>query len=159
METGEEGVRMRKVIKALVVVALVNAAATTIGRLISKQNSAGDEDSADFRRMVMFGGEEFKSKAIALRSGAVTVRGGGISLDLRDAGLDPDGAALDLDVRGGGALVLVPENWIVTVEEESSMGGVETDVTPPGSLPAGAPHLTVHASARGGGIAIKTRTL
>ena len=79
METGEEGVRMRKVIKALVVVALVNAAATTIGRLISKQNSAGDEDSADFRRMVMFGGEEFKSKAIALRSGAVTVRGGGIS--------------------------------------------------------------------------------
>lgn len=149
---------VRKILKALVIIALVNAVATAIGRLISRQNSSGDEESADFRRMVMFGGEEFKSKAVAFRSGAVTVRGGGISVDLRDAGLDPDGAELDLDVRGGGALVLVPESWRVTVEQEAAMGGVETDVTPPDSLPEGSPHLTVHASAKGGGIAIKSRT-
>lgn len=148
---------MRRIFKALVVIALVNAVATALGRLISRQNSSGDEESAAFRRMVMFGGEEFKSKAVALRSGSVTVRGGGISVDLRDAGLDPDGAELDLDVCGGGALVLVPDDWHVTVEQDAAMGGVEADVTPPEVLPEGAPHLTVHASARGGGIAIKTR--
>jgi|GEM_PF-3933343 len=149
---------MRRLIKVLVFIAVVNVVAAAIGRVISRQNSSGDEDSADFRRMVMFGGEEFKSRAVALRSGAVTVRGGGISLDLRNAGLDPQGAELDLDVKGGGALVLVPDTWRVMVEQQAAMGGVDTDLAPPETLPEAAPQLTIHAAARGGGIAIKTRT-
>jgi hypothetical protein len=148
---------VRKIVKTLIVLAIVNAIVAVIGRKVSQEKSSGGTTSSEFQRFVMFGGEEFNSSAIALRSGAAKVRAGGAVIDLRGAGLDPDGADLDLDVAGGGALVIVPETWRVTVDEKASMGGVETDVTSPDSLPEGAPHLKVRAAARGGGISITTK--
>jgi len=148
---------VRRILKTLLVIAIINAVAAAIGRAVSQAKSTGGSASSEFQRFVMFGGEEFESSAIALRSGAATVRAGGAVIDLRGAGLDPEGAALDLDVAGGGALVLVPDTWRVTVDDTSSMGGVETDVTPEDALPDGAPHLTVRAAARGGGISITTK--
>lgn len=148
---------VRRILKIVITLAVINAIAAAVGRALSQRRSSGEATSAEFNRFVMFGGEEFESTAVALRSGSATIRGGGAVIDLRRAGLDPSGAELDLDVAGGGALVIVPDTWKVTVDKEATMGGVEADVAAPDSLPDGAPHLRVHAAARGGGISITTK--
>lgn len=148
----------RRILKVLLALAMFNALVYAFGRILSRQGSAGDELSADFKRLTMWGGDEFKSKAVALHSGEARVRGGGMVIDLREAGLDPEGAELDLDVRGGGALVVVPDDWRVTVDAESSLGGIETKVAPEESLPADAPHLHVRAKSIAGGVSITTKS-
>ncbi len=148
----------RKILKAVLGLLIVNGIAYAIGQLMSRQKSSGDELSADFKRLTLWGGNEFMSRAPALRSGKARIRGGGMIIDLREAGLDPGGAELDLDVKGGGALVLVPEDWRVTVDAESSLGGVETAVADEESLDADAPHLHVRARSLAGGVSITTKT-
>jgi hypothetical protein len=148
----------RKILKAVLGLLVVNAAAYAVGQLMSRQKSSGDELSADFKRLTLWTGQEFLSRAPALRSGEARVRGGGMIIDLREAGLDPEGAELDLDVKGGGALVLVPEDWRITVDAESSLGGVETAVADEASLDAGAPHLHVRARSLAGAVSIVTKT-
>ncbi len=90
---GKRGVHMaRRILKVLLALAMFNALVYAFGRILSRQGSAGDELSADFKRLTMWGGDEFKSKAVALHSGEARVRGGGMVIDLREAGLDPEGA-------------------------------------------------------------------
>lgn len=147
----------RKIVRSVLVLLALNAVAYAIGRLISRQHSSGDEISADFTRVALWGGSEFVSRAPALRSGAVRIRGGGMLVDLREAGLDPEGAHLDVDVKGGGALVLVPEEWRITVEADTSLGGIEMALPDEAGLPAEAPHLHVCARSVAGGVSITTK--
>ena len=148
----------RRILKAALAFIVINGIIYAIGQLMAKQRSAGDELSANFKRLTLWGGEEFKSKATALRSGEARVRAGGMVIDLREAGLDPHGAELALDVRGGGALVLVPEDLRVTVDADSTLGGVDTTLPRQDALAPDAPHLHVRARSVAGGVSITTKT-
>jgi hypothetical protein len=55
----------------------------------------------------------------------------------------------------GGVNVTVPRAWRVLVEDRSTLGGVDSRVTPPEELPEDAPQLRVLVSARMGGVAIR----
>ena len=131
-----------KVLRALLLI----AAAGAVAQLVAKKMTTGDETSDDFRLAAIVGGREFTSSATALRSGSALAAVGGIVLDLREAGLDPDGATLDVTTVVGGVEVRVPEGWAVDVESHGMLGGLDNRLSESAHLPANAPalHITTH---------------
>jgi hypothetical protein len=125
------------------------------GLVVAKALGRGDEASDEFRRVVVFSGDQFRSSAESLRTGELTVILGGALLDLREASLDPAGADLDVQNTLGGLQVLVRDDWLVEVEKELIGGGeIEVDVAAPDDLPADAPHLRIRVLIRYGGTQI-----
>lgn len=137
--------------KAIVVLGGLWAA----GQVLARRQTAGDAASDEFELAAYLGGAERESTAASLRRGVVRVCCGGVDLDLRAAVLDPSGATLELSAMWGGVNVTVPRAWRVLVEDRSTLGGVDSRVTPPEELPEDAPQLRVVVSARMGGVAIR----
>ena len=133
----------------------VMVALWAVGQALARRRTAGDETSDEFELAAYFGGGERRSTATSLRRGIVRVCCGGVDLDLREASLDPLGATLDVSATWGGVNVVVPRTWKVWVDDRSTLGGVDTRVTPPEELPDDAPELRVSVNARMGGVAIK----
>ena len=125
------------------------------GQALARRRTAGDETSDEFELAAYFGGAQRRSTATSLRRGIVRAFCGGVDLDLREALLDPLGATLDVSATWGGVNVLVPRTWMVSVNDRSTLGGVDARVTPPEELPDDAPELRVSVNARMGGVAIK----
>ena len=136
-------------------IAAANAAGYHAGRWYSARASNGDERSAEFTRTAIWGGVEFASSADALRSGAVTVVGGGAVVDLRGAVPDPDGCVIELSVTFGGATVAVGADWRVVVDEDPVLSGIAVNVAGAADLPADAPEVRILARGRASGIAIR----
>lgn len=148
---------MRTLLKSMVVV----VAALTVTRLaamvVSKQFEEGSEVSDEFRRLTLLGGLEFSSRARGLRNGEVSVALGGTTVDLRNATLDPAGATILLENTLGGLVLLVRDDWAVTVADTVLGGGdTQVEVTPPTELPDGAPRLDVQVLTRLGGTVVST---
>ena len=137
--------------KALVWIAALQAIAWVTGQIIARRLSKGDEQSDEFQLVSICGGKKFRSRTGRLRSGSVVAALGGVELDLRDAQLDPAGATIDVDATMGGVQIVVPDGWLVLVETSGFAGGADTKVTDPAELPDTAPRLRVHATARMGG--------
>lgn len=78
---------------------------------------------------------------------------GGVELDLRQATLGATPAMLDVAVLWGGVLVRVPDDWQVTIDVRSTMGGVR-DFRADTPAPKGAPDLVVVGSVLMGGLAV-----
>ena len=74
-------------------------------------------------------------------------------MDLRDAVLDPAGAVLRVQTVFGGAQLVVPETWRVSIEMASVFGGVG-DIRSSDVRPADAPRLTLEGLALFGGLQI-----
>lgn len=145
---------IRKLVRAAVLIAVVELAALIAGLAISKKLTRGDGESNEFQVAAIFGGRKFKSRAPGLRSGSVITSMGGADIDLRDATLDSSGANLEVKTMMGGIRVVVPAEWAVDLAADTKAGGVEARVTPVESLPDDAPHLNVHAVARMGGVLV-----
>lgn len=146
---------MRGLLKTLVV--LVGAVLVTrlASVVIAKQFEAGSEVSDELRRLVVLDGLDFVSRAGGLRSAEIGVALGGVRVDLREATLDPDGATVVLENTLGGMLLIVREDWAVSVDD-TLLGGGESlvEVTPPTDLPDDAPRLEVKALTRLGGTVV-----
>ena len=148
---------MRTLLKPLVV--LVGALVVTrlAAIVVSKQLEEGSEVSDEFRRLTLLGGLEFSSRARGLRSGEVSVALGGATVDLRNATLDPAGATILLENTLGGLVLLVRDEWAVTVTDTILGGGdTQVGVTPPTELPDDAPRLDVQVLTRLGGTVVTT---
>lgn len=146
---------MKALVRIGVGVVVGLAAAGAVGQALARRRSVGDEASDEFAIAVYVGGVQRSCTASALRHGVVSVVCGGVELDLREATLAPEGAALDLSATWGGVNVVVPRAWKVVVEDRSVLGGVDARVTPPDELPDDAPRLDVSVTARLGGVAIE----
>jgi hypothetical protein len=149
----------RKVLFGFLGLVFVEVVIYLLGRSMAGRAAVGDEVSADFARTVVWNGDEFRSMAPALRSGVVRILGGGMVIDLRQAGLDPDGARLDLDVVLGGVSVVVRDDWRVTAEANTVLGGLAASVADEDVLPEHAPRLHIAARGRAGGISIRAKAL
>ena len=147
---------MRALVIVVVKVIAVLAGLWTVGQVLARRRTVGDDTSDEFAIAVYVGGVQRACKATSLRRGSVSVVLGGVDLDLREATLDASGADLDLSATLGGVNVTVPSDWKVVVEDRATLGGVEALVTDPEELPGGAPLLRVEAGARLGGVAIMT---
>ena len=148
---------MRALLKALLVLAAAATVTRVAALVVSKQFEEGSEVSDEFRRMSVLDGLEFKSRAGGLRSGEIGVALGGARVDLRDATIDPGGATILLENTLGGLVLIVRDDWAVTVEDTLLGGGDNVvEVTPPTDLPDDAPRLDVQVLTRLGGTVITT---
>ena len=96
------------------------AAAYAKGRIESHAEEGEDE----FDLAAIYSGQDFTSRAGALRRGSVLSWYGGGSVDLRHATLDPAGATLTARSIFGGIRLVVPESWHVERDMISVFGGV-----------------------------------
>ena len=148
---------MRTVLKVLGLMGLSVIVVRLAATVVSKQFEEGSEVSDEFRRVIVFDGLEFTSRAGGLRSGEISVFMGSGRLDLRDAVIDPAGARLLVENTMGGLIIVVRDDWAVTVNESLVGGGeTEVDVTPPEELPEDAPSRRIDAITRLASTAVTT---
>lgn len=126
-----------------------------VAAFIVKQRtpSVGEPDSDEIALVTIFEPLEFASTAKAFRGGSLLCWYGGGDLDLRDATLDPAGAALTVKAMFGGGRVLVPDEWIVENHVTPILGGI-TDTRKARERSADAPRLILDGFMTLGGFAI-----
>jgi predicted membrane protein len=112
-----------------------------------------DEDVV--RSTAIFGGPKLVSTAQQLQGAWLTALFGGITLDLRDAHLAPEGASINATAAFGGIDILVPKGWRISVRSTPIFGGLD-DKTDHSEPPApDAPMLHVDAVTVFGGVELK----
>ena len=142
---------------ALAVFIGLSVAAWIGGLLMARKLTSGDESSDDFQVAVIMGGKVFQSYAGRLRSATAITVLGGMTVDLREATLDPAGARLELKTTMAGIEVRVPDHWSVQVDQQSDGTQLEVDLPSPESLPQDAPRLHIRAVTRMGGGLVSAR--
>jgi hypothetical protein len=106
------------------------------------------------RATAVFSGTEIVSTSQRFRGGSATAIFGGVTVDLRRARLDPEGATLAVTAAFGGVDVIVPRGWRVESRGTPILGGVDNRAeAPPGGTEA--PRLIVDLSVLFGGAEIK----
>jgi len=121
------------------------------GRAISRGASRDDA----LRSSAVFGGSKLVSASRQFEGAWLTAIFGGITLDLRDAELAPDGASINATVAFGGIDILVPRGWRTSVRSTPIFGGVEDKTDHSQQPPSDAPALHVDAVCVFGGVDIK----
>jgi len=71
---------------------------------------------------IIVGTMRIHSDSASFRGGQVSVTGGYIDVDLRNAALAPEGAVLELSAFAGSIIVQVPESWPVAVSGMPLLG-------------------------------------
>jgi hypothetical protein len=88
------------------------------------------------------------------RSGRITAMLAGVTLDLREAELCPEGATINVQSALSGIDILVPSGWHVVCDVDAVMSGVDGGSTRTGSMERG-PRLTVTGVAVASGLAVR----
>jgi predicted membrane protein len=149
---------MRTLLKVLLFIIGAAIAVRVSGLVISKRLDEGSEVSDEFRRVVFLNGIDFRSRAGGLRNVQLQVMFGGAKLDLREATIGPAGARMQAQNTMGGLLVIVRDDWAVSVDDELIGGGdSQVEVTPIDELPADAPRLHIDVTTKYGGTVVSTR--
>ena len=91
----------------------------------------GPEDPTSYvRAFAVMSGNERRGIASTFRGGDLAAFMGGVTLDLRQAKMMPEGAVLDTFAFWGGIEIKVPESWQVRGEVIPLMGGFEDKTRP-----------------------------
>ncbi len=107
------------------------------------------------RSTAFFGGPKLSSTSQNFHGAWLTAIFGGITLDLREATLSPEGASINATAACGGIDILVPKGWRVSVRSTPIFGGVDDKTDHTQALPADAPTLHVDALTVLGGVDVK----
>ena len=91
------------------------------------------DSGAEFNHVAIFSGFKRRTTSKNFKGGKVLAIFGGFQIDLRQADIDGDSAAVEAISLMGGGEIKVPYNWDVVMEGIGFMGGYvdETDQTPP----------------------------
>jgi hypothetical protein len=116
--------------------------------------SRGDAESDDLALVAIFDGVELESRSQTFRGGSMLAWFGGISVDLREAKLEPN-AKLTLGALFGGVDVKVPEGWRIVSTGRAIAGGVADQIPEPDDPDA--PTLVVESTAVFGGVSVRAR--
>jgi predicted membrane protein len=102
----------------------------------------------------IFGGGKRRIQTQDFRGGQANAMFGGFELDLRDAQIAGDSAAIDVFCFCGGGEIRVPESWNVSLKAVAIFGGQDDKTRPPSP---GAPHkeLLVTGFILFGGLGVK----
>jgi predicted membrane protein len=121
----------------------------------SPLNGEISEDVLD--HFVAFSGINSRSISRNFKGGSIFAAFGGVDVDLRDAGLSPEGAMLELTAAFGGIDVKVPENWNIVITGVPIFGGWEDKTRNKynSQLNSNTPVLKIKCVAAFGGIEIK----
>lgn len=147
----------RRIVRIAVGIVVIKIVVLTAVKLAGRfLPSFGGQTDDVFAVAVTIGGTEFHSTAPHLAQATVNVLMGGVLIDLRRA---TPARLVDVEVGVcmGGAKIVVPDDWRVTVASRSLLGGIANDTTPDEDLPPDAAHMRVSARAVFGGVQITTR--
>jgi predicted membrane protein len=102
----------------------------------------------------IFGGGKRRIQSQDFRGGQANAMFGGFEIDLRDAQMAGDSAAIDVFCFCGGGEIRVPESWNVSLKAVAIFGGQDDKTRPPAP---GAPHkeLLVTGFILFGGLGVK----
>ena len=103
----------------------------------------------------IFSGPDVRTTSQRFRHASLTAVFGGVTLDLRDARLDPAGAAVTATVAFGGIHILVPRGWRITMRSTPIFGGMKDKTERGAELAADAPTLRVDGLALFGDVEVK----
>jgi predicted membrane protein len=146
---------LAKAFKVLLKLSTLTAGAALVAKFVVK--SEGEPDSDEFRRVAIFGGDQFRSTGHAVKRGGAIAGFGGVQLDLRRAKANASGMHLDVLAVFGGVQIVVPDSWVVDHEKTSIAGGIDLRVPDASTLPEDSPRLRINARAVFGGISIVAR--
>ncbi|HEX5949289.1 MAG TPA: DUF5668 domain-containing protein [Actinomycetota bacterium] len=121
------------------------------GRGPSVTREEGSSDDV-VRATSVFGGHEVVSRSSAFKGGSATAVFGAVTVDLRNATMDPEGARVDITAILGGVEILVPRGWRVTTSGTPILGGIDNKTS--GEAAEG-PELRIDALTFLGGTDIK----
>lgn len=110
-----------------------------------------DDDS--FEQGAAFDGVKIRVRSQKFRGGRVTAVLSGVTLDLRDASLSPDGATIDVQSALSGIDILVPRDWDVVCEVDAVCGGIDGDR--PSKAAGQGPRLRVTGTVVAGGLFVR----
>jgi predicted membrane protein len=113
--------------------------------------------SSKLDELAIFGGGDRVVRTADFRGGDVFVLFGGFDIDLREAVMTGNSAAIDVFVCFGGLDLRVPEGWNVVVQASPIFGSSEYKPPPGGSLPPAADRktLTITGAVIFGGVEVK----
>jgi Cell wall-active antibiotics response 4TMS YvqF len=111
-----------------------------------------DEDS--FERGAALDDLELRVRSRAFRGGSLTAVMCGVTVDLREAALSPEGATLRVQSALSGIDLLVPHDWEVVVEVGAVWAGIQGERFPPPSKPRG-PQLRLTGMVVAGGLRVR----
>jgi hypothetical protein len=102
----------------------------------------------------IFGGGKRRVQTQDFRGGQANAMFGGFEIDLRDAQMAGDSAAIDVFCFCGGGEIRVPESWNVSLKAVAIFGGQDDKTRPPAP---GVPHkeLLVTGFILFGGLGVK----
>ncbi len=101
----------------------------------------------------VFGGQRVVSESQQFRGASLTAFFGGVTLDLRQARLAPEGADVDVMTAFGGAQMIVPVGWHVSFSGVPVFGSFEDKTSHTGG--EGGPQLRIKGTAMFGGVEAK----
>ena len=93
--------------------------------------AAGTDESSTVHAFAMMSGVNRKVASLGFEGGSLTAVMGGIEVDLRNARMVRDQAAIDCFAMWAGIEITVPPGWTVVPRVWPLMGGFEDKTTPP----------------------------
>jgi hypothetical protein len=133
-------------------VAVVLAGSAVIWRALHAPSGPALPADAAIRTFHIFSGSELRPSR-PFQGAQLTALMGGVKLDLSRTPMTQSEAAIDVFMVMGGAEIIVPPDWEVTVNALCFMGGVADKRRPPMQHPAH--HLYINGSVFLGGVEIK----
>lgn len=107
-----------------------------------------------FERGAALDGLKIRVASQAFRHGRVTAVMSGVTVDLRDATLAPEGATIDVQSALSGIDILVPRDWVVVCDVDAIYGGIDGGRAPVAS-DGPAPRLRVTGTVVAGGLCVR----
>ena len=111
-----------------------------------------DEDS--FERGAALDELNIRVRSRTFRGGKLTAVMSGVTVDLREAALSPDGATISVQSALSGIDILVPHDWDVYCDVEAVFGGVGGERLPPPPSERG-PRLRLTGMVVAGGLCVR----
>jgi len=111
-------------------------------------------DDDTFVKGAALDGLKIRVRSQKFRQGRVTAVLSGVTVDLRDAALSPDGATIDVQSALSGIDILVPRDWDVVCDVDAICGGVDGGRLPPRSAEP-RPRLRVTGMVVAGGLCVR----
>lgn len=113
---------------------------------------SADEDS--FERGTALDDMYIRVQSREFRGGRVTAVASGVTVDLREAELGPEGATISVQSALSGICVLVPHDWEVVNDVDTVFAGVDSQRFPPRRRNRG-PQLRLTGTVVAGGLCVR----
>jgi predicted membrane protein len=111
-----------------------------------------DDDS--FQRGTALDDLNIRVRSRKFRGGSLTAVMAGVTVDLREAALSPEGATIHVQSALSGIDILIPRDWTVDCDVDAVYGGVDGERFTPAAGASG-PRLRVTGTVVAGGLCVR----